>query len=312
MRSLSIESPISVSEINLESDASNQPIMPEYYALHNYCKLDSRDDNKQCKEILTESPLKSKPHWHFFGDSNMATLLVHLKSLYPHSVSIKRNESRTKDKCALMKYFGMKAASPWVPPNENLLQGPVGYGKHNPFCSDMMGWSPNMIGNEERTLEFLNIEFAQDVEVQTPTTSTTQETAALYLRNDNKEDHVCVVNAGTHDHEIKKSPDTPPDQFIENVKTYFELLDSVCGNLVWVSISQMNEKWVMPEANYLSLDWNQKVSSMMSSKFPYNSYIINVWDESVAAQFRGEDTNKLHFEDSYYENFASLFAGLLE
>lgn len=314
-RLLSEESPIAVSaEVKLESDAADKHIdtPSDYYKQHNYCTLDSRNNNKQCKETLTGA-LKSKPHWHFFGDSNMATLFTHLKPLYPHEVTIKRNESRTRDKCALLEYFDMKEPSVWVPPNVNLLQGPVAYGLHNPFCSDMMGWAPNMIGNLERSIEFLNVEFAQDVEYPTETTSTTQETAALYLTNENKDNHVCVVNAGTHDHEISKSLDTPPDQFVDNVQTYLRLLDSVCGNIVWISITAMNEKkWPTAEMNKKSMEWNQKVSAMVSRAFPDNSFIIDVWDESVATPFRGEDTNKLHFDDSYYDNFASLFSGLLE
>lgn len=321
-RSLNLEVPLTVSnDIAVRSDAPNKygvtkfgSGLPESYQQNNYCEIDSKDNNMQCRRVLGQSALTSKPHWHFFGDSQMATMAkMLLKSHYPYKVTIKRGAIRTKDRCALLKYFNMKKSDVWIQPDEIRLQGPESYGKINPFCSDMNGWGPFMIGDGKRSLEFLNVEFAQDVEIQTATTSTTQEAAALYLKNDRKEDHVCVVNAGLHDQAVLKSPDTPQDQFVNNVKSYLKLLESVCGRIVWVGITEVQE--LNPtknlQRNAISLKWNEQVYSMIASTFPNNSFIIDVWNESVAAPFKGEGTNNIHYEDPYYESFATLFASLL-
>jgi len=314
--------PLEVSNgITVSSDAPKKygvkkfgSMLPEFYRQNNYCEIDSKDHNMQCRQVLGQSALKSKPHWHFFGDSQMATMVKVLSEHdYPYKVTIKRGNARTDDRCELGKYFNIKRSDVWIQPDEKRLQGPERYGKDNPFCSDMKGWGPYMIGDGKRSLEFLNVEFAQDVEIQTATTSTTQEAAALYLKNDSKEDHVCVVNAGLHDQAVLKSPDTPQDQFVNNVKSYLKLLESVCGNLVWVGITEVQE--VQPtrnlQRNAISLKWNKQVYSMIASTFPSSSFIIDVWDESVAAPFKGNGKQNIHYESPYYESFATLFASLV-
>mmetsp|Transcript_7795 Transcript_7795/g.11881 ORF Transcript_7795/g.11881 Transcript_7795/m.11881 type:complete len:368 (+) Transcript_7795:87-1190(+) len=287
-------------------------MLPESYRQNNYCEIDSKDHNMQCRQVLGQSALKSKPHWHFFGDSQMATMVLMLSTHhYPYEVTIKKGEAIPTGRCELGKYFNMRMSDVWRQPDEKRLQGPVVYGKDNPFCSDMNGWGPYKIGDGKRSLEFLNVEFAQDVEIQTATTTTTQEAAALYLKNDNKEDHVCVVNAGLHDQAVPKSPDVPQDQFVNNVKSYLKLLDSVCGNLVWVGITEVREldPTRFPQRNAISLKWNKEVYSMIASTFPNNSFIIDVWDESVAAPFKG--AQNIHYTRHYYDKFATLFASLV-
>ena len=283
--------------ITVRSDAPNKygvtkfgSRLPESYRQNNYCEIDSKNNNMQCRRVLGQSALKSKPHWHFFGDSQMA------RNHYPNKVIIKRGEIESKGRCALCKYFNMKKSDVWIQPDEKRLQGPERYGKIYPFCSDMNGWGPLMMGDGKRSLEFLNVEFAQDVECQTATTATTQETAALYLKNDRKEDHVCVVNAGLHDQAVLKSPDTPQDQFVNNVRSYLKLLESVYGKVVWVGITEVQE--LNPtenlQRNAISLKWNEQVYSMIASTFPNNSFIIDVWNESVAAPFKGGGRNNIH------------------
>jgi len=320
-RFLSNESPIAVSSgIDLKSDAPKKyglkkygSLLPESYRQHNYCELDNKSGNEQCKLTMGKSALRSKPHWHFFGDSQMATTFKMLLSQYPFEISVKRGAIRTKDRCMLMTYMNVEKKDAWIQPDAKFLQGPAHDGLGHPFCSDMYGWGPIMVGDGKRSIEFLNVEFAQDVEIQTPTTSTTQETAALYLKNENKDDHVCVVNAGIHDQAILKSPDTLPDQFVNNVHTYLKLLESVCGNLIWVGITEVQEikPASNPQRNAVSLEWNQKVYSMVANTFPDNSFIIDVWDESVAAPFKNEGKQNIHYDNPYYDGFASLFASLV-
>jgi len=305
-------SPIAVStEVELKSDdLKDMKIygsdLPERYRQLNYCELNSKNDNEQCKIVLSGS-LKSKPHWHFFGDSQMAYVFQSLKTQYPYEVSVERGQLKNgKDRCKLSEYLNVEKSNIWKKPDIKLLQGPV---KAAPFCSDMNGWGPNMVGNEEKSIEYFNIEFAQDVEVQTQSVPTTQEAAALYLTNENKDDHVCVVNTGLHD-QIVLNSDTPPDQFLNNVRWYLKLLDSVCGNLVWVGLTAVAEIDDNPQRNSLSLEWNKQVYSALASDYKNNSFVIDVWEESDAAPFRGGRQN-IHFEYPYYVSFASLYASLV-
>ena len=86
-------SPIAVStEVELKSDDQNNmkihgSFLPERYRELNYCELNSKSDNEQCKIVLSGS-LKSKPHWHFFGNSQMAYVWKFLKNQYPSKVSL--------------------------------------------------------------------------------------------------------------------------------------------------------------------------------------------------------------------------------
>ena len=128
-------------------------------------------------------------------------------------------------------------------------------------------------------------------------------------KNENKDDHVCVVNTGLHD-QILLNSDTPPDQFLNNVRWYLKLLDSVCGNLVWVGLTAVAEIGNNPQRNSLSLEWNKQVYSALASDYKNNSFVIDVWEESDAAPFRGGRQN-IHFEHPYYVSFASLYASLV-
>jgi len=287
-------------------------MLPESYRKHNYCELDSKDTNMQCRQVLGER-LRSKPHWHFLGDSQMSTMVLALRNRFPYQITKTRGRPRLADRCALMGYLDVEKSDVWTPPDAKFLQGPEMYGLHNPFCSDMNGWGPYTIGDGTKSVEFLNVEFAQDVEIQTKNTFTTQEAVALYLKNEKKDDHVCVVNAGIHDQTLLKTPDVPKDQFVKNVQSYLKLLESVCGNLVWVGITEVQE--INPERNLqrnsVSLKWNQQVYSMIVNTFPENCFIIDVWNESVAATFKGGGRQNIHYDEPYYSDFASLFAGLL-
>ena len=99
------------------------------------------------------------------------------------------------------------------------------------------------------------------------------------MKNDNKDDHVCVVNAGLHYQAKMKYPDIPEDRYVNNVQSY------LCSNLfVETEVQEVNPT-VNPTVNLqrssVSLKWNQGVYSMIASTFPENSFIINVWNESV-------------------------------
>lgn len=79
-------------------------------------------------------------------------------------------------------------------------------------------------------MEYLVIEYASDVEIQTPETKTTQDNAIMYLvnhiikdKNKTSSYNVCVINIGLHDQLMCKHPNTTSseecdDIYLENVE----------------------------------------------------------------------------------------------
>ena len=132
-------------------------------------------------------------------------------------------------RCTTMDFFYPQHTNwTWIPPVP-LLEGPEGFGKDNPRCSDMnTGMVSQCIGKrgmmkpsgtvvkegeskegpiskDDSTLieepraytRFFPIEFARDVIFQTPEFKTSQEMVANYMKEHPAER--CVVNVGLHD-----------------------------------------------------------------------------------------------------------------
>ena len=92
----------------------------------------------------------------------------------------------------------------WTPPKST--EGPVGYGKHRPGCRDCSDCQPYLCTggdtHQKQSLEFLPVEFARDVTLQTAAFNTSQEVVAEYLPEHPKD--VCVVGAGLDDMKVVK------------------------------------------------------------------------------------------------------------
>lgn len=87
---------------------------------------------------------------------------------------------------------------------------------------------------------YITIEFARDVEMQSPEFLTTQENIAVFLDRDYNtpilvEDFgkpVCVVNTGHHDVVI---PKITRSMFLSNVEWYLTLLNPQCESIIWIA-----------------------------------------------------------------------------
>ena len=94
-----------------------------------------------------------------------------------------------------LSYMGLRRAKVWMPPN-NTLEGPIGSGATQPFCTDCYSCNSFLLDCGILKLEYivdrifsffllryLSIEFSRDVEFQTSLpTKTSQETVREYLK----------------------------------------------------------------------------------------------------------------------------------
>lgn len=180
----------------------------------------------------------------------MGRLFRQIRKDYPHKGNI--SSIKSHGPCKFLEYVKMEPRGQWEHPNFVRLQGPVAKGLEKPFCSDLSSFSNQLIQttrDENNLLEFLVIEYASDVEQQTPATNTTQETYGVYLNRQQEElgiarnKSACVVNTGLHDQKLANRGNQSDTYYFENVKKYLEILDHVCGKIIWLSLTHV---WNLP------------------------------------------------------------------
>ena len=128
-------------------------------------------------------------------------------------------------------YMGLTPPVRWARPNHSRMEGPFHYGLANPGCSDMRSWWITIAcpkAGPGVTIEYLGVEFARDVAMQSTVAPTTQESTAIYLRG-RPPPSVVVFNVGLHDVVVGTSPpnvaDRPwPDIYEENLRWFLSLL----------------------------------------------------------------------------------------
>lgn len=157
------------------------------------------------------------------------------------------------------------------------------------------------------------VEYASDVEQQTPHTTTTQETVALYMKNQlqffnfTSSDVVCVVNTGLHDQKLCTGKSNEYCRIIygENVRFYLRQLQISCGSIVWIATTPVRGDRRQMQKNESILVWNKDVCDILSGF--ESTYFIDVWNEAL-----GEiHVDNVHFRSSYYEALGSLFTNLM-
>lgn len=206
----------------------------------------------------------------------------------------------------------------WTPPNPSLLQGPIAHGLKNPYCTDLMGTLYRM-ASENRThfIEFLTVEFANDVEQQSEFGNTTQETISKYLslqikeKQIPKEQSVCVASAGLHDQILcpdLKSELKCLDLYLLNVRKYLKLLSAACGSIIWVSHTHVNETGDFVQRNSRAKSWDAGVESLLEKGKSSKFFFLDILNFS--SQF--EHVDNIHFEAKYYNTMGSFWTQFLK
>ena len=297
-----------VQEITFPKMPPPQKLIPYKEAkIHSrYCYWKPEDNHLNDCHALMAPFLKGKPKWTLLGDSTMRLLYAFTEHLFPY-------KRKLGERCHQETYFGFPENNidMWVPPNHSSSEGPVFFGamKGNEFCSDCSGCaSAKKAALFNRSLEFLSVEFARDVEVPTAHTKTTQETVALYLDQEvsSATDHVCVVNTGLHGMTVFN--DT--SKYVENNRWYIDqLLGSKCGSLVWISISATLELPPYGNLNWKLKEWNDSFREVLRVEYPQVFY-VDIWDKSAVT----EHNDNVHLKNKeFYEPLAdTLFVSLMQ
>ena len=124
-----------------------------------FAKRLSEYTNKGSKIIEGDHAEQSSPaedddrgqRWLFFGDSTMKRLynFSYLKKVLVEDALVKARagclgpglacQERKGDRCELNANFGLPNVDKWVPPDEDLWEGPTHFGRKNAYCSDCSG-----------------------------------------------------------------------------------------------------------------------------------------------------------------------------
>jgi hypothetical protein len=295
-----------------------------------YCEWKENDTTlliaHNCFNLLSPSA-QSKPVWYFLGDSTMKLLFKSVHALYPFNTTIVKQE---KAKCGGLSYLGFPTKTNtntntnttslyWTPPNHTLGQGPVVTGKtkteYAPYCVNAFSYKGALVGDTDRSIEMIPVEYTLDVELQTPWTNTTQETVALYLQKqqqlyyhqspNNKNHTACVVNAGMHDMNI---PIRHTAQlYAVKVQQYLTLLEPYCGTLIWLGLSATKDDPRQPQRNDRIQEWNTAVFDMLL-KTKADIYVMDVYDKSL----HSPHLDNIHLRTDYYYRLATLFVKLMK
>jgi hypothetical protein len=292
---------------------------------------------KDCLEMLHQTMNKTDS-WVFLGGPEVATLAHYVsmkwQSSFPSSAPEFHVTSR-RNPCQNLLYYELPPPNhDWVPPDPSKGEGPVQFGLENPYCMDCKKcWNvliesesayppsssprptfpPSSTGidagtnatfkERHRTIEYLVVEYARDVSIQTLVTSTTQETAAYYLGL--KRPDVCVVSVGLWDAAIH--PPVPQSLFVTNVERYISLLQRVCHNVVWISVPAVVEDVSIRQTNCRLQEWNAGIVTMLQSRDFNNVYVLDIWDKSMETDHVGF----VELHRKWYASLARLFATVM-
>jgi hypothetical protein len=266
--------------------------------------------------------MKHASSWVFLGGPDMSTLADYVSRKWPYQEidGIEIEVITRRNPCQNLLYYMLPPPRhSWQPPNVSLGEGPTGYGLEHPYCADCRNcWNVlveatfndtsdtavNNIGQPQQGyVEYLVVEYARDVSVQTSITNTTQDTVSYHLRL--KQPQVCVVSVGLFDATIANQSD---DIFLKNVDRYLSLLQRPCGSVVWLSIPAIVEDASKPQYKNCKLQQrNVAIMNWLMERNFYNVYVLDIWEKSLQTDHSGF----LQLSNRFYASMARLFVALM-
>lgn len=317
------------------------------------------DNTKECNEMLRArlhlgndvvmSDDFIRRRWLFLGDSTMKRLFAHspirtqlviepfnsLAKKIPHECWQKDEQmglicqQRMAERCQLDEMFDLPYAPEWTQPDPMKFEGPVRYGKLNPYCTDCSGCQSNFLDCQIRDLGlafnhpelhpcdrkqityggYMTIEFARDVEIQTPKYKTTQENIAAYLHQSwNLPGSplvqkwglpICVINTGAHDRLLEG---LTLEDFIGNVNWYLSLFTAECSHIIWLSSTAPAKDGLnFPQTEKAMKEYNEAVKELLTKSRVLNrmSSYIDIFDASL----NWPHADHIHMDDMFYHKF---------
>jgi hypothetical protein len=295
----------------------------------------SRAPSNENSENVAAAPRR----WLFFGDSTTWRLFRSspVKDLFGPSAGAAINKAcplqytcykHIHERCHLNEAFHLTPRNEWVPPDLSLGEGPVKNGLIHQSCQDCKGCNstyslckknmaaaPSSCINSLAYGGYFSVEFARDVELQTPQFNTTQENVAAFIEKQfnspsHKEDFGgapnCVVSAGFHDMVIANI--TLPI-YLSNVRWYLQLLKAQCTHIIWL---QNTAPLIQQKGNYSQTAqrtkiWNQGVYNMLvRSNNTELKHHLTVMDVFEASQNYSHADN-VHMAPAWYKELGKFF-----
>ena len=133
------------------------------------------------RSLLPAGSPEKTVSWAFIGSSTMMRTVNAIKGV--HQVMTTWTGHRgSAGRCNFGQFLGVETVpeGDWVPPVSG-KEGPVLHGLEHPGCTDCSGCDAWRSGEAVPSVDYLPSEYARDVEIQTNTTNTTQETLGVYL-----------------------------------------------------------------------------------------------------------------------------------
>jgi hypothetical protein len=267
---------------------------PPLYSTHSltcYCTVDVVTAAKGClwDGTLETCAVHVQHDVVFLGDSTMSRLALAFQGKTRRMLN--ENCPKHATRCDFAQYLSVSKGK-WTKPPPTC--GPTDYGLQNPWCTDCSGCNAFLCENETHSVEYLPVEFACDVEIQTARHVTTQSVVANYLRLARKR-LTCVVNAGIHDEILDAH-----EPYTLFVMQYVAALQEACFDVVWIttssvqtsSFAQKNERIATRNTNVL-----RAIPSMIKT--------IDVFNATNSGRFTHADN--VHMEPRYYETLSRLF-----
>jgi len=186
------------------------------------------------------------------GDSTMAHMVVHLEDF---ACSGGLTLLRKGERCTTMEFMGIERSPVWNKPTRR--QGPLDWAKDHPFCQDCEGCEARQIrcnmhdaNGHTRTanVEYIGIEFAQDVELQSVESNTSQGVVGEYLC---RKEHPATVLITDGAHHFWGHGDFPSDVYVEYWRSFIKHLKKCAKEIVWMPVNQVtnDEKYKVVRAN---------------------------------------------------------------
>jgi hypothetical protein len=205
--------------------------------------------------------------------------------------------------------MGLSVPGDWRQPNLDMGEGPRANGLENHGCTDCLGCMRGAYGNAQWTIEYLSMEYARDVEVQTAQFRTTQENVVQYLKRDGRVITDIVFNHGIHDMGVNF---TSAEKYVRNVRWLVDLYRRELGvsRLTFVTIShtRRSDGDKYPQTNDKIAVWNAEVVRALAATVPV--FVVDVTSMTQPAEAPFSD--HVHLQPEYYPHVASYVKEAIE
>ena len=307
------------------------------------CVFDLNNAEECLALLLRRVPAPMSHRWTFMGDSQMGKIwdlndkrnqdtLYHRFYREPQELCTMCESRSHNSRCNLHDVFLWERRDPWEF-SDRTVEGPLGIGRQTPGCADQSGHGYQLLechldgetGDpcEIPVASFYPIEFARDVELQTPQFRTTQENIAHWVTTEHVPKYgrpVCVMGAMYHDiriGDIDGSAEPDEARFISNLREFFRLLQPACAHIIWITPNAPNTE-DYPQKTPLVRRWNDLVEGMIRTEFsdvirgengapvPFATII-----DHFEASIDGPHDDNAHMSRDYASKVANLLVELI-